>query len=375
MTVLYMDGFDHYYTTGDSMTEGTKLRSVCPNIWSDPIGTSNNGHGNMASMSGLSSPGLKLRWISGTGGGYRCRLPKAPVSGETWIVGFHMYLNNLPATTSNPSTNERQTGNIVYWALGSGLPLIGLHINNSAQLELKSGVAAAPTGVRATSTNTVAATTLYYVELKINFHASTGTMEVRVNGAVWATASSLNTMTSSMEYLYFCGDGASGYTDNGTVQIDNLVVMDSNGSYNNDYLGERKIQTIFPDADASPEQWTLSTGSDSYALVDNVPYTSAGLTASAIDDTTAMELPSLPSPGFGINAIQINTIGQKTEAGPSQYHQGIRLSGGEYWGSSISPALNTPNQFFTIYEKNPLTAADWTPAEIAGAQAIIEKVA
>jgi hypothetical protein len=56
--------------------------------------------------------------------------------------------------------------------------------------------------------------------------------------------------------------------------------MDGSGGSYNDFIGQRRVQVIVPDADTADVDWTPSAGSDHYPLVDDLD---------PDDDTTYIE--------------------------------------------------------------------------------------
>jgi len=65
---------------------------------------------------------------------------------------------------------------------------------------------------------------------------------------------------AEVSYLYFCGEGAAI-----GVYFDDIV-WGTGG-----YLGDCRVEWLAPNADTAVEDWTPSTGVDSYAVVDEIP--------------------------------------------------------------------------------------------------------
>ena len=55
MALLYMDGFDHYYTTVGN-TSATNMEGVAPNLWTNPsVNTSSSSKPQIKTMLGVST--------------------------------------------------------------------------------------------------------------------------------------------------------------------------------------------------------------------------------------------------------------------------------------------------------------------------------
>lgn len=169
-----------------------------------------------------------------------------------------------------------------------------------------------------------------YIELKVVVdtpndvysHNFTGYIEVRLNQVPIITAP--NAATS------FCGNGRppiKGYTfaqirgGNGAPDdlFDDLYLAD-------DFLGDIRVDTHFPNVDGATEEWTRSTGNDSYALLDDGS-SRVGAAASQDGDTTYISSTTLNQitrvgvenfKGTGtIQAVSMHFAHRKTDAGAS----------------------------------------------------------
>ncbi len=108
--------------------------------------------------------------------------------------------------------------------------------------------------------------TWYYIEWKIVCHASNGSTEIRVNGETVSSDTGVDTQSSAppITELVFWGQ------DNGSA-YDDIYVCDTSGSVNNTFLGPSLVECLLPNADTGVVDFTPSTGTDHYALVDEVP--------------------------------------------------------------------------------------------------------
>jgi hypothetical protein len=106
--------------------------------------------------------------------------------------------------------------------------------------------------------------TWYYIEAKINIHNTTGSVVIRVN---------------EQEVASFSGDTDSGFSGsivntfevdfphNVFMEVDDAYVADDQGTENNDFLGDIRIDAVHPDGAGNYAQMTPSAG-DNYECID-----------------------------------------------------------------------------------------------------------
>ena len=103
-----------------------------------------------------------------------------------------------------------------------------------------------------------------FIEIKVYFHASAGTVEVKFDGVTVLSLTGQNTDPAGTGYgtLFHIEHTST------TNYYDDMYLVDTNGSINNDFLGDVRIDAYRPTSDGSYETFSLSTGSDMYALID-----------------------------------------------------------------------------------------------------------
>lgn len=135
-----------------------------------------------------------------------------------------------------------------------------------------------------TSTNAISSSSYDFLEFKITHHDSTGSVEVKRNGAAFWTLSNVNTAISganNSSSVLVGGYGAT-YTSNlGSLQAHYLRATVSDFYLLNttaggtgdpvDFIGDRHWEPLFPTADATYTQWTPDPAGDHFANIDEVP--------------------------------------------------------------------------------------------------------
>lgn len=162
------------------------------------------------------------------------------------------------------------------------------------------------------------------------------------------------------------------YTANSVTnveRIDDIAINDASGPYHDSWPGLTKIVALKPNADTSQKQWSASTGSDNYALVDEVPhdgdstyvYTS---TEGAQDHYAVTDPPDLT--GLEIAGVWSEVIARKVDsASTATVVPGMVSNGAEAWGIAKSMGTGYTRGFDSGYVAlNPLTGQPWTADEV-----------
>lgn len=197
-----------------------------------------------------------------------------------------------------------------------------------------------------------------YVEIALD--TSAGTFEARLNGDIVDSASSLSfdsindTLCLGVQtYPYF----------------DDFYVCDGTGSKNNSFLGPRKVVTIRPTADVGGFQdWTPSTGTDHYAMVDedqcndDTDYVSETDT----DETDLFEMDNVSSVLSEVDGMMVYADARKDD-GDVNLRLPIRLSAVIDEGSSILVSETSYTGKHRISEDKP-GSGDWIPSDVDSTQ-------
>lgn len=93
------------------------------------------------------------------------------------------------------------------------------------------------------------------VLLEMKFNAATGAFELRVDGVAVITAAGL-TVDNTITQLAFIGK-SSASSVGGSVYMTDLIIRDTAGSYNNGFMGDRRVATLMVNRDDAAHQgWT-----------------------------------------------------------------------------------------------------------------------
>lgn len=203
-----------------------------------------------------------------------------------------------------------------------------------------------------------------YIEAKVAIHDSAGSVILRVNGAEVVNLSGVDTRNGGTGICDTVSLFATSTNTGVTGYIDDIIVMDTNGSANNDFLGDRRIYTLYPNGAGSSTDFTPSAGSnyqcvDEPNMNDDTDYV-ASSTIGHIDMYAVGDLPSVPA---GIDAVQVCAAVSKTDAGAIGAK--ARLKSGSTTVQSSAIALATSYTLGTkILETDPDTSAAWSASAV-----------
>ncbi len=334
MTLRFIDGFDHFTTIAQLLY---KYNEIAVNSY-------------VALDVGRRSGSNAVRLY--TSSGY---VTKTLDEQATWIVGAAIKIETLPSGNVALMQFRDNTGNAQAC----------LCITTSGALMLTRGSTSGT--VLATSANALLANAWNYIEAKLTIADSGGIFEARVNGQTWVSYTGDTKYSSSLataNSIRFSGLSPAYY-----AWYDDLYICDGTGSVNKDFLGDVRVDTIFPSGAGASAQFT-PTGSvnnsenvDDASPDDDATY-NASNTAGNIDSFVFTDVTALNATVMG---VQANMIARKDDAGSRTLRGIARVGAVNYEGGDLALS-DSYIDHRTIWNQNPATAAAWTEAEINAAE-------
>lgn len=339
MTLLFVDGFDHYATA--DITKKWSTLNGAPTI--------------NASGGRRSSGGLSLTAVSQY-------LTRSFAANASWVIGFAIRLTSLPPSAVCP----------LLQLLDAGTLQCDLRVNIDGTLSVTRNGTAVTGG---TSANALSTGTDYYIELKVTIADSIGASScvVKVNNVAWLTVATgqdlKNTANASASQVRI-GNTSVSANSHCVAVIDDVYVCDSAGSTNNDFLGDVRVDTLYPTSDGNYSQFTCSTGTTHYALVDettpNTTDYNDGSTVGHRDSYGMGNLAALTSQT--VYGVQVNAAILKDDAGAKSASTMVRS--GSTNGDGASAALGTSQVYVSqVYEQDPAATAAWTETTVNAMEA------
>lgn len=322
------------------------------------------------------SPGHVLRVDGGgqgaTGNYQRLRFV-LPHTTLTCGIAERMWIAGIPSTTGQRPTP-------FMWKDVSNNILFAVQVTPTGRLQI---VNSAGTVLGTTTNPVVSAQGWYHLEAKLFVDASVGSIEIRVEGTAVLVLTNFNTGTVPVGQIAVANrpDVSSASV---SMYIKDFVVWDSSGSFNNDFLGSVLVTNLSPTSDVDLN-WTPSTGSTGYTILDNVPPVDTQFISAPYSAIS----PNYPDPyvaGHGPLPIDVTTV-----KGIVTYVRAAKADGGD--GSlqvgiisdpSGSPAVtlgaNRPitvaqTYWKDVFEVDPATSSPWLPNAVNVSQLQINRTA
>lgn len=331
MSLLFIEGFDHYGGSGTNLQNGAK--------W--------NAYNNRAGLNG-STPRTGPYAVALYGDDNLTKILSP--AGDVFIAGFA--IRNSALGTGGINIIQFQEGGTVH---------IAVTIDASGFLVVKRDT----TTLATATTHPIVANSWYYIEVKVVIHDTTGSVTVHVDTETPTFSGSLtgidtkNGGTGNVDRVVFNGHYSYPY-----CLFDDIYICDDAGSTNNNFLGICVVETLLPQTGAGTHQdFTPSSGTDHGAMVDE---------ASVDDDTTynssltvghqdSYNYPSLALTG-SILGIQTALYTKKSDAGARTVAPLVRTASTTTPGAAVSPTTSY-KYYSQLWESKPAGGA-WTESDI-----------
>ena len=339
MALLWYDGFEHYADDQDHFDR--RYAAVTANYSSK----SGRLFGNAAQLSSgaFETPSLGLS--------------------DTMVIGMAI---KVP---SNPGSG---TGRTPVAFLRGGTEQIRLEFVGSAghfNFAVKRGAT-----TLATTVGDYSYGIWHYFEFKVNFHTSTGSYELRHNEVTQVSGSGVNTAESGSNQA---DQWRYNFTTTGP-DYDDLYLLDTTGSTNNDFLGDTQIEAITVSADGAQNDWTAQEAGTNAQMVDDPGAPDDGtnvILSNTATDIDVFNMTNLVNTLGTVHAVGVQIQARVDASGSrtlrSKFHDGTSTFGN---GAQFTVSSTSFAEFVTIMETNPVTASAWAVSEIDAGQYGVEVV-
>lgn len=219
-----------------------------------------------------------------------------------------------------------------------------------------------------------------YNHYELEFDAgTTGFARLYVNGKMVLNVPSANFAAGSTQSVdtvtFYAPQYISTTSADQPVYYDNLYITDTASR-----LGEINIISLRPTADTVQKQWTPSTGTTNYNMVNAVGYSnsqtnniSASTTARDLYDIA--DLSSVTTMDGKIHGITVNSYGYKTAPGTVTVSNALRTNNATFFGAqtTLNEAQSNSKLLGQLsFTTNPATGQPWTLSDINALQTGID---
>lgn len=366
MTVFLCDGFESY---GDTGSAGADIQTLFTNTNRQAFQNVSGGHGGDVSLIddfeevgfAIEFPDVdsgRSEWLAyefpdGSGRNPDYKLP-SNASAPIMCAGFRFF--NAAATPAI-QTNIMQ---IMSGATSSTFNLTRNSDNTSLDL-----------GGFATATDCLTEDTWHYIELEWKFTTSGngGYAKLYVDGVEVADtgAASISPFTFNNSYGFRLGcSGITNQTGGNRFAFDDVYCMEIDGVEHTEPLGPCRVLAMRPSGDAVPNDWTPSTGSDNYALVDDTDVDETDyVDATTTGDDDHYDLTPLEGVSV-VHGVRFDVACVAVDGTPNLHIGCDNGTADEDDMGTIGTGTTVNIQEF--HEKDP-DAADWTESSVESVEA------
>jgi len=325
-------------------TDGFDMTTTATHKWTSVAGTYASASAARTGSAGLIAVGNNSKQVA------------AADEHATFILGF--------------ACQRALSGSVAEWRfLSDSLATthITVQLDSSGQLKVFRGTTAGTQLGSTVSAGTIPVGTWVYVEIKVVLNDSTGSVVIKVNGAQVFSITGADTKNAGTKTVL------DGFLLNGAgsnMLIDDLYLCNGAGATNNDFLGDVKVETLFPNGNGTTSQLTGSDGNstDNYLLVDETAPNTSDYNGSATNDqydTYAMS--NLVTASGTVVGLIAYAYAAKSDAGAKGGAIMVRSGGTDY--EKTDNALGTGYQYYReILESDP-AGGSWSISSVNSLEA------
>ena len=194
-----------------------------------------------------------------------------PKSVRTVVLGLAIYMDRLP-DTEGEFPIRLHSG--LYGVPGGEIQL-NLSLGADGKFRLYRGPHDTGT-LLDTGTTVLAVNSWYYIELRAYIDNTSGEYELKIDGSSEFSATAVDTQAHTTDNFvsmvgYWTPEHNPNVSGDYTVLDDLYVRGDPTANTAGGFLGDVRIVVQKPNANGTNRDWTLSTGTDDFAVLDDIP--------------------------------------------------------------------------------------------------------
>ena len=368
MAILWAENFDYF---------GGDTNKLMNGLWAEVTDIGSTG-GEMELSSTSPRSGTHSLQLNGSGSSigdaYARRVFGSALT--TFGLGMVFYPVTLP-----------QGNNIVILAQfrdANNAPQITVYLQTTGAIAVYRASSAGDPRDTLLGTSTVLATAnaWSHLEIRVVMSDTVGAVAIRLNETTILDLTAIDTVATS---LVECSQVVVGYhtpasdaADLPTVRWDDMILWDTSSSYNNDFLGDHHIFTVFPNQDTAEADWIESAGSVGYTLIDDAtPDDATYIEAANANDVSVFDLGDLSAEVSSIAAVITLPRMLKTAGGTSKVQVSMLAAGSPTAAADGADRAITEAATYwpDVFQEDPGTAAPWSRESFNAAQIRVTRTA
>lgn len=219
------------------------------------------------------------------------------------------------------------------------------------------------------SAGTIPASTWKHIGIAITLHDTTGSVTIYIDGSQVLNLTGIDTKNggtaTTLDFISFVGE----------IYIDDFYWLNGDATAPNSFLGDKKVLTLMPNGEGTTQDFTPSTGSTHYTLVDEKPRSTSDYVYSTTDAHIELfTFEDVPAGTQNISAVQIEVYANKSDASAvMQFERVVRSGGSNYFGNPMTLSVGSQylidsNAEKSIVVDNPNTSTAWTLTSLNAAE-------
>jgi len=199
-----------------------------------------------------------------------------------------------------------------------------------------------------------------YIEVKLTLGQTTGACEIRRNGQQVVNVSNQDfySGTDYIEYILLYNNSS------GTLMYaSEFYITDG------DFLGPIRVRSCLPNADGNYTNFTPSSGTDHYAMVDEAATDedSTYNEGSQVGDKDTYSFDTSSIVGT-IKGVSLSSHARRTGGSALKFKNMVRVNNTDYDGSDEFYTDATYEFHRQVWENNPNTSSPWTSSDLSNAE-------
>lgn len=218
-----------------------------------------------------------------------------------------------------------------------------------------------------------------HIEWKVTIDPSNGnngSIQVRVNGVTRLNLSGLNLGSNMIGFFGLSTSFTNFGTSFTTVYFDDIYVWNTEGTVNNDFIGDCRVRTIMPNQDTSISEWSVFGASNGFDAINDPSDDDDNSYLEASDNvpvTSSFNLENLPSETGAVHAVQMLAKAKKTETGVANLRFGVESDGVIQYG--LTREMTTSYAYYIdVFQQNPSTGSNWDLSSVNNMSIYIQRV-